>query len=177
MGDVLPFCGILIFSVPAMTCSGGSCAALTTGSVSAWQVRVDPFPSRIRQKSESRRACLRTLTVRPTIAPATRTPWPTVAVPLFEPTSPSTARVPSRNVTSPSANTAYAKGEVGGPPRSAWLSAARATPTTITTAIVARHIDPPLHHLVTRHCSAAPGSGDTLAWNGKEGRGNDASPP
>src|SRR5215470_14690012 len=171
MGDVLPFFGILIFSVPAMTCSGGSCAALTTGGVTAWQDMVDPFCSRIRQKSESGRAFLRSFTVRPTTAPVTRTPSPTVVVPLFEPTSPSTARVPFCSVTSPSANTAYAKGDPGGPPRSAWPSAANAPPIIITTTIVARHISPPLHHLVTRHCSAAPASGELLAWNGKESRG------
>src|SRR5262245_57132023 len=72
----------------------------------------------------------------PTTAPATRTFLPTVVVPALEPTSPSTARTPSRSVMSPSANRAYAKGEVGGPVRWAWDGADQPTQPTRAAAII-----------------------------------------
>src|SRR4029453_6969066 len=140
IGDVLPPLGIRMAVVPATTWTGGSCEAFTTGRVTAWQVVVDTAPCSSRQKSESGRAFLRSLMVRPTTAPATRTFLPTVAVPLLEPTSPSTARTSFCSVRLPSAKSAYAKGESGGPPRCACAGADRAAHPTRTAAIVVRFI-------------------------------------
>ena len=103
---MLPLLGIVRFVVPGTTCTGGSCEALTIGSVTAWHMSVLEPPLSNRQNSESGSAFWRSWIVLPTTAPATRTPFPMVVVPLFEPTSPSTARTPFCSVTSPRPKTA-----------------------------------------------------------------------
>src|SRR5215469_12834226 len=156
MGDVLLPLGTLTSIVPGMTCTGGRSAVLTIGSVTAWHVWFANFPCSSRQKSEAGFAPDRSLMIRPTTEPATRTFWPTVAVPLFDPTSPSIARTPSRSRMFPRENAAYPKGEVGGSPLWACPTSAHITPTASAATAIVRNIRPSSIPGVTRERGRAP---------------------